>query len=250
MNTNLYFIRHGKAHNPDRKIYGSTIDVDLSPEGVQQICAAARVVKMQGIRPAVIYSSHLTRGVKSAHALQNEFGQQIPLKVDPELRDTDEPGLANEPIDKLLLLNSVGLDEYSTLLELEAMKNDLPAETYAKVAEVLQKFKNTEIETKPHMIQRIEGAINRMLEAHRGGTVISVTHGDPFVFWRWKKLHPEGQVIPSIPKLEKQGDVFTYAEVDFMQFDPSNRMLRESRIVDERMIGETISEMRGRDKEQ
>ncbi|MCT6844132.1 MAG: 2,3-diphosphoglycerate-dependent phosphoglycerate mutase [Bombilactobacillus mellifer] len=71
----LVFIRHGQsAWNLSNQFTG-WVDVDLSPEGVEQAKNAGRLLKEAGIEFDKAYTSVLTRAIKTLHYALEECGQ-------------------------------------------------------------------------------------------------------------------------------------------------------------------------------
>lgn len=71
----LVFIRHGQsAWNLSNQFTG-WVDVDLSPEGVEQAKNAGRLLKESGIEFDQAYTSVLTRAIKTLHYALEECGQ-------------------------------------------------------------------------------------------------------------------------------------------------------------------------------
>lgn len=71
----LVFIRHGQsAWNLSNQFTG-WVDVDLSPEGVEQAKNAGRLLKKAGIEFDQAYTSVLTRAIKTLHYALEECGQ-------------------------------------------------------------------------------------------------------------------------------------------------------------------------------
>jgi alpha-ribazole phosphatase len=82
----LYLIRHGATQGDGVKRYKGSLDVPLSEEGIEQIKRVAlylsKVIKDE--RP-VVYSSPLSRALKSAEIISDNFNVK-PVIV-PELRE-------------------------------------------------------------------------------------------------------------------------------------------------------------------
>lgn len=175
--TLIYFIRHGEVHNPKRIIYGSSVDVPLNELGFRQMEILAARLRDRGVKPDVIYTSHLLRAIQSAEAMAKIF-PQAPIRRDKDLRDTDEPGLKDKTLD---WLESIGGDEYNN-----------PA------------LKDFEIERPEKIVERVMKVLAQIREEHEGKTIFVVSHGDPIAFTMWRLLHPEGQ-LPPLSELGKHG---------------------------------------------
>ena len=63
----LVLIRHGESTwNLENRFTGWT-DVDLTPLGIEQACAAGRLLKAEGYDFDVAYTSVLTRAIRTLH---------------------------------------------------------------------------------------------------------------------------------------------------------------------------------------
>jgi alpha-ribazole phosphatase len=82
MVTTLYLIRHGATEGHEEKRYKGSIDVPLSERGIGQIRKASKFIEavLGSSRLSAVYSSPLSRALKSAEILAAPFGLQ-PLIV-------------------------------------------------------------------------------------------------------------------------------------------------------------------------
>jgi broad specificity phosphatase PhoE len=174
--TQIYLIRHGDVDNPQKLIYGSTVPVSLSREGFQQLQKLGEGFKNQQVEPNAIYSSPLARCIDSSRALAGSF-PGVPIKVLQELRDTDEPDLANKTID---WLESIGGNEYD---------------------ETIPELKGLRIERPKHIIERMKRSLQRIRSENEGKAVFVVSHGDPLAFSMWRLQHPDEKVVPPVTTL-------------------------------------------------
>ena len=71
MLTNIYFVRHGKAHNPSNIFYGRLPNINLSKEGREQIEQSAAFLKDKHI--IKIFSSPLLRSKQSAKIVSSSL---------------------------------------------------------------------------------------------------------------------------------------------------------------------------------
>ena len=71
----LVFIRHGQSAWNLSNQFTVWVDVDLSPEGVEQAKNAGRLLKEAGIEFDQAYTSVLTRAIKTLHYALEECGQ-------------------------------------------------------------------------------------------------------------------------------------------------------------------------------
>lgn len=79
----LYLIRHGHTVGGDEKRYKGSIDVPLSEKGIEQMRRNSEFFK--GISLSAVYSSPLSRALKSADIIAETYGLR-PVVV-PDLRE-------------------------------------------------------------------------------------------------------------------------------------------------------------------
>lgn len=79
----LYLIRHGHTVGGDEKRYKGSIDVPLSEKGIEQMRRTSEFFK--GISLSAVYSSPLSRALKSADIIAETYGLR-PVVV-PDLRE-------------------------------------------------------------------------------------------------------------------------------------------------------------------
>jgi len=83
MITRVYLMRHGEVMNGAEKRYNGHIDVDITPNGVEQMHRLAGLLEGKGI--VAVYSSDLIRSVKGAEIIAARIGVSFtPLR---ELRE-------------------------------------------------------------------------------------------------------------------------------------------------------------------
>lgn len=71
----LIFVRHGETDSNKRGTFCGWTDAELNEEGMKQAEAAAQ--KLSGIIPDAIYSSPLTRTLKTAEIINRNYGLEI-----------------------------------------------------------------------------------------------------------------------------------------------------------------------------
>lgn len=78
MVTTLYLVRHGETEGSEVKRYKGSIDVPLSEKGIEQIKKVAGFIKKVGANNRLplqsVYSSPLSRALKSAEIISEPFG--------------------------------------------------------------------------------------------------------------------------------------------------------------------------------
>jgi alpha-ribazole phosphatase len=87
MATTLYLIRHGATVGNEEKRYKGSIDVPLSDEGVKQIKRTTEFVRSSLGKSSLstVYTSPLSRALKSAEILAEPFG--LTPVIMPDLRE-------------------------------------------------------------------------------------------------------------------------------------------------------------------
>jgi len=87
MVTTLYLIRHGATEGQEEKRYKGSIDVPISKTGIGQIKKTGEFIRaaLRGSHLSAVYSSPLSRAVRSAEIIASSFGLQ-PVIV-PDLRE-------------------------------------------------------------------------------------------------------------------------------------------------------------------
>ena len=148
----LIFIRHGSSTwNEERRIQGQ-MDPPLSTRGQEQVALLAERLKDK--RPAGFYTSDLTRAASTAAAIGSRIGKQ------------PEP---------LPALREVALGEW------EGLDRDQIQSRYPREWERWSAEPSWDIvpgaEGTAAFEERVGGALDLLLERHRSGEVLIVTHG-------------------------------------------------------------------------
>ncbi len=81
--TRLYLLRHGQVADGHTHLYHGNNDVELSPQGVQQLERAA--AQLQDVDLAATYASDLTRARVGAEIISR--GRNLKLQIMPEFRE-------------------------------------------------------------------------------------------------------------------------------------------------------------------
>lgn len=167
--TIAYLIRHGELDNPDQIIYGRTIDLSLSEEGMRQIHTLADKIKDRNEFPISIYSSPLRRTIQTSEILSKKFNA-IPVVKNDDLIEAESSGIDGEPMARL--------EEFYSQDQL-TLQEKYGIEGFSSIAE------------------RMLRALNDSRIKHIGDTFFLVSHGDPLALLFWKLLNPKEQTIPS-----------------------------------------------------
>lgn len=153
MVTTIYLVRHGETEgNPDgKKRYKGSLDVPLSGNGISQIKALSRTLS----EPiSAIYSSPLSRALKSAEIIAKDRGlSPIPLGALRERSFGVWEGMSFDEI----------VDRYPR--EFNLWKED-PL-----------RFSPIGGESTIEVRERVMPEIHRLIERHRGETILIVAHG-------------------------------------------------------------------------
>ena len=186
MVTTLYLIRHGETEGSETKRYKGSIDVPLSEKGIEQIKKVAVFIKEhlrlessakyqsylryihktkgsrgQGVkgsrkaqRLAAVYSSNLSRAVKSAEIIARPYKLK-PIQM-KELRE-----------------RSFGIWEGMSFTEI----NERYPEEFSAWAGNPLKYSPVEGESTVEVEKRVMKAVSRILKKHKGDEIAIVSHG-------------------------------------------------------------------------
>lgn len=152
--THLYMIRHGQTESNVAGLLHGATDVPLNPYGLKQAeRVALRVREMTDLN--VMYSSPLQRALQTAQAISRLI--ELPLHLHPGLAEIN-----------------FGLVEGSTIAQL--------AETHPELHQRMLNRDEMDLgwpegESRREFGQRIEAALDDIINAHRGERVIVVAHG-------------------------------------------------------------------------
>lgn len=148
--TTLVWVRHGEADSNRDGRFGGHSPAPLTERGVRQARATARA--LVALRPTAIVSSDLARARQTAEPIADAC--RLPLALDPDLRE-----------------RSLGILDGLSFAEAQERHPDL----WARLRDPEMVPERGE----PHdaVFARVSGAIDRVVAAHRGGTVVVVSHG-------------------------------------------------------------------------
>jgi 2,3-bisphosphoglycerate-dependent phosphoglycerate mutase len=86
----LVLVRHGESDWNKKNLFTGWRDIDLSPKGVEEARAAGRMLKAQGLKFDVAYTSALIRAQRTLDLMLEELGQTgIPQFKDQALNERD-----------------------------------------------------------------------------------------------------------------------------------------------------------------
>jgi len=88
----IYLLRHGLSEGNAQRIFQGRLDTALTEAGRDQARIAGRWLNQQGVRPAAIYSSPLSRALDTARILSEQLGSAEPQQC-PELLEFDAGSL-------------------------------------------------------------------------------------------------------------------------------------------------------------
>ena len=151
MKTTIYLVRHGEVHNPKDVIYGRMPGFPLSENGRRQAQALGKYLSSRAI--AAIYTSPLTRARETA-TIVSSFFANAPVIDEELLLEVYSPHLEGKPY---RLADEMGWDFYT-----------------------VKQYKLGQ-ERKRDLWKRMRMAIEKIKRAHKGKSVVIVSHGDPIV---------------------------------------------------------------------
>ena len=151
--TTILLVRHGQTPTTGRLLPGQAPGLHLSDDGKKQAeAAAARIAKLK--RVTAIYASSLERARETAMPIARVRG--LAVRIERGLMDLDVGRWTGERLDKVSKK-----PEWST------------------VQRHPSGFRFPDGESFMEMQTRMTGALARIVERHRGGVVVAVSHADP-----------------------------------------------------------------------
>jgi probable phosphomutase (TIGR03848 family) len=151
--TLVLLVRHGQTATTGRVLPGRAPGLHLSDDGRRQAAAAARrIAKLE--RVAAVYASPLERARETAMPIARARG--LALRIERGLLELDVGSWTGSRLDRLSKRS-----EWST------------------VQRYPSGFRFPEGESFVEMQARITAALARLVERHRGGVVVAVSHADP-----------------------------------------------------------------------
>jgi 2,3-bisphosphoglycerate-dependent phosphoglycerate mutase len=91
----LVLVRHGESEWNKKNLFTGWRDVDLSPQGIKEAHEAGRMLKAQGLKFDVAFTSALIRAQRTLDIMLEELGQTgIPTSKDEALNERDYGDLA------------------------------------------------------------------------------------------------------------------------------------------------------------
>ena len=152
--TRLIFVRHGESEANLQRAFAGWTNAALTDKGHAQAEAAARYLLQYKID--VAYASDLQRARDTAKHIADKQG--IPLVPDRELRE-------------------IYAGEWEGRLFDDLIQED--AEAYTTWRQTIGLARPTGGESVAELQTRVQGAVNRILAAHTGKTVLIGTHATP-----------------------------------------------------------------------
>jgi probable phosphoglycerate mutase len=151
--TLVLLVRHGQTPTTGRVLPGRATGLHLSDDGRRQAEAAARrIARVERVR--AVYASPLERARETALPIARAHG--LAVRIDRGLLDLDVGRWAGARLDRLSKR-----PEWST------------------VQRYPSGFRFPDGESFVEMQTRMTAALARMVEQHRGGVVVAVSHADP-----------------------------------------------------------------------
>lgn len=155
MNTDIYFVRHGKVYNPTNVWYGRLPRFELDKEGREQIGQTAKFLAKEHID--YIYTSPLLRAKQTADSIK----QKLKLRKMRFSKDLLEikSSLQGTSFSYIKTLN------YNVFA---GPGSGITGETIEEVADRMQQF------------------IHTVIKKHPGKKIVAVSHGDPIMLVKAK----------------------------------------------------------------
>jgi probable phosphoglycerate mutase len=150
--TTVLLVRHGQTPTTGASLPGRAPGLHLSDTGREQAEVAAR--RLAALPVAAVYASPLERTRETAAPIAKKLGLRV--RVDRGLLECDFGEWTGRPLKELFKL-----PEWSTVQRYPSGFRFPGGESFTE------------------MQQRITTAIARLVDAHRGQTVVAVSHADP-----------------------------------------------------------------------
>jgi probable phosphomutase (TIGR03848 family) len=151
--TTILLVRHGQTPTTGRLLPGQARGLHLSDDGKKQAeAAAARIGKLE--RVTAIYASPLERARETAMPIART--RDLAVRIERGLMDLDVGRWTGERLDKV---------------------SKRPE--WSSVQRHPSGFRFPGGESFMEMQTRMTGALARLVERHRGGVVVAVSHADP-----------------------------------------------------------------------
>lgn len=151
--TVVLLVRHGQTPTTGTRLPGRAPGLHLAEEGRRQAEAVAR--RLAGLRRlAAVYASPLERARETAAPIARAHG--LAVRVERGLADCDTGAWTGRPLGRLRRRRE-----------------------WAIVQRHPSGFRFPDGESFVEMLARMAGALARIVERHRGGTVVVVSHADP-----------------------------------------------------------------------
>ena len=150
----MLLVRHGRTATTGIELPGRAAGLELTPEGRAQAEVVAERVAALGTKPAAVYASPLERTRQTAAPIARALGLRV--RADRGLLEVDVGRWTGQQLKKLSASPDWGLVQR------------WPAA-----------FRFPEGESFAEMAARANDAVLRLVAAHRGQTVVAVSHADP-----------------------------------------------------------------------
>jgi broad specificity phosphatase PhoE len=150
--TRLYLLRHGEVETRYHRVFGGTIDMDLSPLGQEQVQALADY--FQRHPPHVMYASPMKRAQQTVAPLSRLTGL-APIQLEG-LREVDFGAWTGLSWDQVYERFKISAFDWITELERGSI---------------------AEAESTPAFRERVEGALNEILRDSPHREIAVVCHG-------------------------------------------------------------------------
>lgn len=150
--TDFYLIRHCEGESNIGHIYNGTTDLDISALGEKQLEKLGE--RFKNIELAAVYSTHLIRARKTAHAIADI--KNLEISIDPQLLEIYGGEVEGKKFE----------DTFRKHPELKEIWDNHPEDFHAKDGETMRQ-----------LYDRVFEAVLRISAQYDGKTVAAVSHG-------------------------------------------------------------------------
>ncbi len=147
-------VRHGRTDTTGKVLPGRAPGLHLSDAGREQAQAAAERIALLKRPPQAVYASPLERAVETARPIAARLGCKV--RIERGLLECDVGSWTGVRLGALRRRR-----EWPTVMQLPSVFRFPGGESFADMA------------------TRVTATLDRLAEAHRGGSFVAVSHADP-----------------------------------------------------------------------
>lgn len=181
----LILVRHGESEWNKMNLFTGWTDVDLTPNGLCEAFAAGRLLKEEGYRPELCYTSYLKRAVKTLNNILDAMDMDY-LPVEKSWRLNEKSYGALQGKDKAEMQEKYGKDQVTMwrrsfdvqppAIEADDKRNPRKDPRYAALSDAELPMTESLKDTIERLMPYYEGTILKAFQDH--DTIMVVAHGN------------------------------------------------------------------------